>query len=785
MSKIHSTKIAGKKVDNKIKNKKDAKTTKTNNKYKECSSSSDDDSDYDDGETLYSTTEDDDTDTDTKKTEEKTDDDEGTEEDDKKRKKTKKEKASQELQKILTSMFPSKYLKEKNEKMSKKRYSKKNKKYQSSDEDESDNSSEEEEKRPNRRRTRSHKKNKKYQSSEEDDDDGSSEEEEERKSSRRRTRSHNKNKKYQSSEEDDDSSSEEEKISFPKGKNFNIIFDMDRNSNADEYMDWFDEDDDDELLYEENENEECNSDDEAKFMKESYEKIDVDDGVLIKEDKKKTKKEKRQEKQKKAEEKQKSIEEEAKNVNVDKKYKELVEMKKNMIENLKKEPTNTIIQKIICECNNSIKELVKKGRNTNTKEYHKMISAKSFKTNEIEYFKKNLSNKQQQEIMKDLKEINKFIHIEKPYRVALLESKIPAKYKANVLQKLTMLQTMDPGDNEYFKLKNWIDNFMRIPFDTNKSLSISMDDGIDACNQFMENAMNILDTSVYGLEDAKMQILQMVGQWISNPSAMGTAIAICGNAGTGKTTLVKEGISKILGREFAFIALGGAGDSSFLEGHSYTYEGSTWGKIIQILMDSKCMNPVIYFDELDKISDTPRGEEIIGILTHLTDTSQNSAFHDKYFTDVDFDLSKCLFIFSYNDASKVNPILKDRMYSIQTKGYEVKQKIIIARNYLLPKIREQVKFKDDEIIIPDETLSYIITNGGLTKNEEGVRNLKRCLEIIHTKLNLFRLLKPDSKILSKELDFKVEFPITVTRKEVDILIKNDTQQNQSLLAMYV
>ena len=124
----------------------------------------------------------------------------------------------------------------------------------------------------------------------------------------------------------------------------------------------------------------------------------------------------------------------------------------------------------------------------------------------------------------------------------------------------------------------------------------------------------------------------MMGQWISNPSAMGTAIAIKGPMGTGKTTLVKDGISKILGREFAFIALGGTGDSSFLEGHSYTYEGSTWGKIAQILMDSKSMNPVIYFDELDKVSDTPKGEEIIGILTHLTDTSQNSQFHDKYFS---------------------------------------------------------------------------------------------------------------------------------------------------------
>jgi ATP-dependent Lon protease len=361
---------------------------------------------------------------------------------------------------------------------------------------------------------------------------------------------------------------------------------------------------------------------------------------------------------------------------------------------------------------------------------------------------------------------------------------MPAKFKAIALQKLNVLKSMDPGDNEYYKIKNWVDTFMRVPFGLYKEISVKMSDGPEVCHGFMSTAMSTLDTCVYGLNDAKVQIMQMIGQWIANPSAMGTAIAINGPPGTGKTSLIKEGISKILGREFTFIALGGAGDSSFLEGHSYTYEGSTWGKIVQILIDSKCMNPVIYFDELDKISETPRGEEIVGILTHLTDTSQNSQFHDKYFSEIDFDLSKCLFIFSYNDESKVNPILKDRMYRIQTKGYDSKDKVIIARNYLLPKIREQVNFSEEDIIIPDETIQYIVSNVALTNEEAGVRNLKRCLEIIHTKLYLFRLVKDNVGIFGKELDLKVTFPFTVTKKEVDILIKNEEKQSQSLLAMY-
>jgi ATP-dependent Lon protease len=253
--------------------------------------------------------------------------------------------------------------------------------------------------------------------------------------------------------------------------------------------------------------------------------------------------------------------------------------------------------------------------------------------------------------------------------------------------------------------------------------------------------------------------------------------------GTGKTTLVKEGISRILNRPFAFIALGGATDSSFLEGHSYTYEGSVWGKIVQILIQSKCMNPVIYFDELDKISDTPKGEEIVGILTHLTDTSQNSQFHDKYFSEIDFDLSKCLFIFSYNDESKVNPILRDRMYRIETKGYDLKQKTIICEKHIVPCVRNIVSFKESEITFPQESLHYIINN--VVEKEDGVRNLKRAIEIIFTKLNLCRLVKPNTKMFEDQVALNMVFPLIITKELVDKLIKLDKSVNMSLQSLYI
>lgn len=422
----------------------------------------------------------------------------------------------------------------------------------------------------------------------------------------------------------------------------------------------------------------------------------------------------------------------------------------------------------------------KKQKAKNMRIFRKILSDKN-SMNDFSFYEK-LECDYQKKLIKELREINKITRIEKPYRMTLLEADIPTQLKAAAFKKVNTLRYMEPGSGEFYKIKNWVDTFMKIPFTNYQSLPISIEDGVEKCHEFMANAQKTLDDAVYGLDDAKMQIMQLLGQLLTNPKAIGTAIAIHGPPGTGKTSLVKEGISKILNRPFAFIALGGATDSSFLEGHGYTYEGSTWGKIVQILIDSKCMNPVIYFDELDKISDTPRGEEIAGILTHLTDTSQNSQFHDKYFAEVNFDLSKCLFIFSYNDESKVNPILKDRMYRIKTKGYSGKEKNAIAQNYLLPKIREQVKFNDGEILIPDEIVNYI--NENHCQKEDGVRNLKRCLEIIHTKLNLYRLMRPGSNLFEKEMSIHVKFPFKITKDIVDKLIKKESDGLETWRSLY-
>ena len=220
-------------------------------------------------------------------------------------------------------------------------------------------------------------------------------------------------------------------------------------------------------------------------------------------------------------------------------------------------------------------------------------------------------------------------------------------------------------------------------------------DKIISENNNIQNYMNeinkIMDDSVYGHTEAKRQIQRIMGQWI-NGEGSGYCFGFEGPPGVGKTSLAKKGLSKCLkdkdgiSRPFSFIAIGGSSNGSILEGHSYTYVGSTWGKIVDILIDSRCMNPIIFIDELDKISRTENGKEIIGILTHLIDTTQNDKFQDKYFSGIDLDLSKCLLVFSYNDVNLIDPILLDRIHRIKFNFLSLDDKLKITKKFILPEI---------------------------------------------------------------------------------------------------
>jgi ATP-dependent Lon protease len=282
--------------------------------------------------------------------------------------------------------------------------------------------------------------------------------------------------------------------------------------------------------------------------------------------------------------------------------------------------------------------------------------------------------------------------------------------------------------------------------------------------QYLQDVDLALNSSIYGQEEAKRRIKSLAAQWI-NGEMSGVVFGFQGYPGTGKTTFAKQGLAKCLldakgePRPFYFISLGGANGGHVLEGHSYTYVGSHWGKLVECLQECKVMNPIIYFDELDKVSDTPRGEEIIRILTHLTDPEQNTNIEDRYF-NIGFDFSKALLIFSYNDPSKIDSILMDRIVEIRFNQYNRQEKIRIANDYVIPRILKTAGYNTHDIVITDNLLGYIIES---YTHEAGVRDLKDKLTELVRELNLRRI--------QNDTDTSYALPFPFTQEFIDDVLK--------------
>jgi ATP-dependent Lon protease len=388
-------------------------------------------------------------------------------------------------------------------------------------------------------------------------------------------------------------------------------------------------------------------------------------------------------------------------------------------------------------------------------------------------------------------------------RINLLKTSQDIKIKA--IEKLKSIKNNFQGDQ---KAQVWLDGLLKIPFNiynTNEIISFKSN-FISRLNnnlysdyeiteylnnnsltelkkewqqyqydkrKYLINVRQILDNSVYGLKDAKLQLERIFAQWI-NGEMKGAVLGLCGPPGTGKTSLIKNGLSKCLKdsngnpRPFAFLPVGGSVNGSTLVGHNYTYVGSSWGRIIDILMVAKCMNPIIFIDELDKISNTEHGHEIISVLIHLTDSTQNDEFEDKFFAGIKLDLSKALIIFSFNDASSIDYILKDRITIIETHPLNIKEKITIIRDYLLPEILKDIGFSKKEIIIEDNIIEYLINTYTL---EAGVRKIKeKIIEIIRD-INLKKYFSDD-----------ITFPFNITIEFCDKLFENKNKiKNKKIL----
>ena len=311
-----------------------------------------------------------------------------------------------------------------------------------------------------------------------------------------------------------------------------------------------------------------------------------------------------------------------------------------------------------------------------------------------------------------------------------------------------------------------IDNNIHIGFFKRMTL---IQENFHTISDYINSVKKTLDTAVYGHDKAKIQLERIIGQWI-NGEQDGYCFGFEGPPGVGKTSLAKHGLSKCLqdehgvSRPFAMIQMGGDSNGSTLHGHNYTYVGSTWGSIVQILIDKKCMNPIIFIDELDKISKTEHGREIIGILTHLLDPTQNDSFQDKYFSGIDLDLSKALFILSYNDVDSIDKILLDRIHRIKFSNLSLEDKLIITKEHILPEIYKKMGLQDI-IYMDDDVILYIIDK---YTSESGVRKLKEIMFEIVGEINL--------DILKIAKDFF--FPMHITISDIKTKYFKDKHENK-------
>ena len=424
------------------------------------------------------------------------------------------------------------------------------------------------------------------------------------------------------------------------------------------------------------------------------------------------------------------------------------------------------INSFIIQFNEKIETLVNQvisDEQINSKEYVKsqLVSLDKLKVSELKTLVKQVNDLLKNDVAINEKQKKKDLLnalLESLYNTDHLMLKKTIFYILNRNENLSNGENLNQLDIINNKFQNVIENWNYYNKDTKK---------------YIADVKQTLNNAVYQQNEAKLEIERIVAQWI-NGEMKGYCFGFEGPPGTGKTSLAKKGIANILKdsdgetRPFAFIAVGGSSNASTLEGHSYTYVGSTWGKIVDILIETKCMNPIIYIDELDKISQTENGREIIGILTHLTDSTQNDQFTDKYFSGIDIDLSKVLFIFSYNDFSRIDPILADRIHRIKFRHLSKKDKVHIIENYILPEVLDTVGFNDNELVFSQDTIEYIINN---YTYEAGVRKLKEKIFDIIREINLRCLTKSN-----------LQRPITVSTELVKEIFSNKPRVTHKLIA---
>jgi hypothetical protein len=396
---------------------------------------------------------------------------------------------------------------------------------------------------------------------------------------------------------------------------------------------------------------------------------------------------------------------------------------------------------------------------------------------QIDQFKA-LESPKKRAMLEALEKRSEYVKKEEPLMFRLLQMKLTSETMAMVMSRYNALNTMDTSSGEYYKLRAWMEKLVSMPLGIYKEMPVRIEDGPDSCAPFMSKARRCLDEAIYGQDEAKLQIMQFIASKIANPNASGLSLLLMGPPGIGKTSLIKNGIAKALEWPFQFISLGGDSDSTTYTGHQFVYEGSHSGRIANCLAQAKSMSMVLMFDELDKISATPKGEEVQNLLVHMTDPVQNMEFEDKYLSGIPLDLSRTMLVFSGNDISKIDRVLLDRMVVVQLAGYQSKDKISIAEQFLLPAALKEVNLME-KVAISRDILQHVLET--YAKEETGVREFKRCIEQIIQRVNMLRMFNV------KELPFHIPnftLPFVLKKEHVDLFLKKKDVADKVPFGMY-
>ena len=317
------------------------------------------------------------------------------------------------------------------------------------------------------------------------------------------------------------------------------------------------------------------------------------------------------------------------------------------------------------------------------------------------------------------------------------DSKIPEDLKGKLVKEIARLKRMPDFSSEASVIRSYVETVLELPWDK------STKDEID-----IKKAQEILDEDHYGLEEVKERILEFLAVKKLNNTLKGSIICLIGPPGVGKTSLAHS-IARSMNRKFTRISLGGVRDEAEIRGHRRTYVGAMPGRIVNSLKQVGVNNPVMLFDEIDKMASDFRGDPASAMLEVL-DPAQNSTFEDHYI-DHTFDLSKVFFVCTANDIGGIPGPLRDRMEIIFIESYTEFEKLNIAKKYLIPQTKEENGLNDYKIPFSDASILKVINE---YTREAGVRSLRREISKIFRKMAKEILLEKTSKLSVTETKIK-------------------------------